>query len=457
MKPLSLSRIAVWTDAVLCGEDRAVAALATDSRAVRPGALFAALRGERVDGHDFAAQAAADGAAALLVQREVAVALPQLVVADVLAAIGRIAAGLRRERPTTVLALTGSNGKTSVKTLLASMLGASGSTYANPGNRNNELGMPLALIEQPEDARFGIYEMGAGQPGDIAYLAAIAQPHVALVNNIGPAHLERMGSLLGIAETKGAIYDALATDGTAVINADDAFGEWFGARNAGRRIVRFGIDATADVTARDWRPGPEGNLFRLCTPGGDAPVALPLAGRHNLSNALAAASMAWAAGASLPQIAAALETATGVAGRLQSDRLPSGAELIDDSYNANPQSTAAAIAVLAGRRGQRILVLGDMRELGPEAARLHAQAGDRAREAGIDALWTVGELAAHASRAFGAAGRHFASQAELIDALRAQLGADTHCLVKGSRGSRMDRIVDALRADHAATEGGHAA
>lgn len=457
MRPLPLSEIAACCGARLHGVDRVVERVVTDSREAGTGVLFAALRGERVDGHDFVDRAAAAGAAAALVERPLALDLPQLVVGDVLQAIGRIAATLRNGRDTTVLALTGSNGKTSVKTLVASMLERVGDSYASPGNRNNELGMPLALIDQPEQARFAVYEMGAGQPGDIAYLAGLARPHVALVNNIGPAHLERMGSLLGIAETKGAIYDGLVEDGVAVINADDAFGEWFAVRNAGRRLLRFGIDASADICARDWQPQAERQHFRLRTPAGEADVMLPLPGRHNLSNALAAASMALAAGVPLDAVVAALHEASAVAGRLQTQRLASGAELIDDSYNANPQSARAAIDVLAARGGRGWLVLGDMRELGPEGARLHAEVGERAREVGLDMLWTVGSLAAEASRAFGSGARHFDQQPALIAALQAaldqQAGADLHCLVKGSRGSRMDRVVAALaggESDHAA-------
>jgi UDP-N-acetylmuramoyl-tripeptide--D-alanyl-D-alanine ligase len=454
MKPLHLSRLAAWCDGLVIGDDAVVDAIVIDSRQAARGTLFVALRGERVDGHDFADAAVATGAAALMVEGRVSSAAPQLLVTDAIAALARIAAGLRAERDTTVLALTGSNGKTSVKTLTATMLSRVAPTYANPGNRNNEIGMPLALIDQPEDARFAIYEMGAGQPGDIDHLAAIARPQVTLVNNIGPAHLERMGSLLGIAETKGAIHARLPADGTAVINADDAFAPWFEARLPPCRVLRFGIEASADVRAADWRAEADGSRFRLVTLQGESLLRLPLPGRHNLLNALAASSMALAAGAPLAAIVDALQAATAVAGRLQVERLPNGAELIDDSYNANPQSVAAAITVLAARPGQRWLVLGDMRELGPDAARLHGEVGERAREAGIHALWTVGEFAGQASQAFGAGGRHFGTQAELIDALQHALASDAHCLVKGSRGSRMDRVVDALlgrgEASHAA-------
>jgi UDP-N-acetylmuramoyl-tripeptide--D-alanyl-D-alanine ligase len=348
-----------------------------------------------------------------------------------------------------VLAITGSNGKTSVKALLLAILDQAGGAYANPGNRNNEIGLPLAVLDAPEDVAFAIYEMGAGKPGDIAYLTAIARPDIALVNNIAPAHLERMGSLLGVAETKGAIYDALPADGVAVINADDAFAPFFAERSHGRRLIRFGLDATADVTARDIRGDGEGSRFVLVSPLGETDVTLAMPGRHNVRNALAAASLAIGAGAPLDAIARGLEAAQPVAGRLVAHRLDNGAVLIDDSYNANPGSLQVAIDTLASAAasvdgGEAWLVLGDMRELGVDAEALHFEAGRRARNAGIARLYALGPLSAHATSAFGDGARHFASHHELADALRSDLQAGVRVLVKGSRGSAMDLVVKAL-------------
>ncbi|HEY9144188.1 MAG TPA: Mur ligase family protein, partial [Arenimonas sp.] len=279
MRPLMLSQVARWVEGRQLGADVEIRSVGTDTRNISPGALFVALRGERHDGHDLAGQALAAGASALLVQREVDCALPQVLCADTQDALGELAAGVQQGRPAVVVALTGSNGKTSVKTLVLAILAEAGKAYANPGNRNNEIGLPLAVLEAPEDARFAIYEMGAGKPGDIAYLASIAPPQVALVNNIMPAHLERMGSLLGVAETKGAIYEALPDDGVAVVNADDSFAPWFMQRIGERRCLRFGLENDADVRASALQLGPDGSRFRLHTPGGDADVALPLAGR----------------------------------------------------------------------------------------------------------------------------------------------------------------------------------
>jgi len=301
--------------------------------------------------------------------------------------------------------------------------------------------------------------MGAGKPGDIAYLASIAPPQVALVNNIAPAHMERMGSLLGIAETKGAIYEALPDDGIAVINADDAFAPWFQSVVGNRRCFRFGIENDADVRASRVLVGAEGSRFLLHTPAGQAEVALPLPGLHNVRNALAAAALALAAGAPLDAIVAGLQEAQAVAGRQVSFRLGNGATVVDDSYNANPGSVAAAIATLAASGDEAWLVLGDMKELGADAENLHAQMGEQARDARIARLWTVGPLARAASAAFGERAAHFETQEALVSALKEAMdradAARLRLLVKGSRSSAMDKVVAALRG--VPGEGGHAA
>jgi UDP-N-acetylmuramoyl-tripeptide--D-alanyl-D-alanine ligase len=453
MKPLPLSRIAQWTGGRLHGADALVDAVATDTRTLDASdgraALYVALKGERFDGHDHVANAAEAGARALLVARELDSALPQVVVADTERALAAFAAALQHTRKTTVIAITGSNGKTSVKSLLLSILQRVGVAYANPGNRNNEIGLPLAVLDAPEDAQFSIYEMGAGKPGDIAYLTAIARPDVALVNNIAPAHLERMGSLLGVADTKAAIYDALPSGGVAVINADDAFAPYFAERAHGHRLIRFGLEASADITAHDIALDADGARFTLVTPHGNCDIELALPGRHNVLNALAAAALALGVDASLDAIREGLVAARAVAGRLVTHHLPNGVVLIDDSYNANPGSLNAAIDTLAAAStsstaGESWLVLGDMRELGDDEVALHAEAGRRAKSAGIARLYAFGPLSAAAVQAFGAGAEHFDSHAALADALRAALKPDVRVLVKGSRGSAMDRIVSAL-------------
>ncbi|MFN7183912.1 MAG: UDP-N-acetylmuramoyl-tripeptide--D-alanyl-D-alanine ligase [Thermomonas haemolytica] len=451
MTPRLLSWIAQATGGRLHGADRTVDAIATDTRALPGGdALFVALKGERFDGHAHVQAAVDGGCVAALVAQVQEIDIPQVVVADTQRALGSLAAAVQMGRATKVLAVTGSNGKTTVKTLLLSILRQLGGAYANPGNRNNEIGLPLAVLEAPDDARFAVYEMGAGKPGDIAYLCAIARPDVALVNNVGAAHLERMGSLLGVAQTKGAIYQALPADGVAVVNADDAFAVYFSERLRGRRMITFGIESAADVSAHAIRAGIDGSRFVLVTPAGEVEVALPLAGRHNVRNALAAAAMALAVGAGPDQIRAGLEASDRVAGRLVARPLRSGALLIDDSYNANPNSLAAAIDTLAEGGGEAWLVLGDMRELGEHEIALHAEAGARARESGIARLYTLGPLSAHASAAFGRGAAHFETHEALLQALAPALRPGVRVLVKGSRGSAMDTIVAALLARDAA-------
>jgi UDP-N-acetylmuramoyl-tripeptide--D-alanyl-D-alanine ligase len=471
MRPMPLSRLADAAGGRLLGADAAhdvlIDAVSTDTRELDAGdgraVLYVALRGERFDGHEHAEAALEGGARALLVSRQLEVALPQVVVVDTQRALAALAASLQRARGgrARIIGITGSNGKTTVKTLVLSILSRCGKAYANPGNRNNEIGLPLAVIDAPEDADFAIYEMGAGKPGDIAYLTTVVRPDIAVVNNIAPAHLERMDSLFGVADTKAAIYDALPAGGSAVINADDAFAPYFGERAHGRQLLRFGIEASADVTARDIRPDQDGTRFVLATPQGEGEVVLALPGRHNVRNALAAAALALAAGATLDVVREGLGAARPVAGRLVSHRLPGGGTLIDDSYNANPGSLHAAIDLLASGDGEGWLVLGDMRELGTDATVLHAEAGRRAKAAGIARLYALGELSAHAARAFGARGRAFDGHEALAQALRQDLAgrSDVRLLVKGSRGSRMDRIVNALLdgAGRTRGEGTHAA
>ena len=447
MKPRALAWIAAVTGGSLQGADGWVGAVAIDTRALpsQGQPLFVALKGENFDGHAHVQAAANGGCVAALVAHPVDANITQIIVPNTERALADLAAAAQRERSTKVLAVTGSNGKTSVKTLLLSILNQLGGAYANPGNRNNEIGLPLAVLDAPEDARFAVYEMGAGKPGDIAYLTAIARPDVALVN-IAPAHLERMGSLLGVAQTKGAIYTALADDGVAVVNADDAFALHFLEGLHGKRVLKFGLDTVADVSARDVRSTPQGSQFVLTTGTGQIAITLPMPGRHNVRNALAAAAMALAAGATLAQVQAGLQAVQPVAGRLIAHRLSTGAMLVDDSYNANPGSVAAAIDTLVSGDGEAWLVLGDMRELGADALLLHAQAGQQAKAAGIARLFTLGPLSAHAANAFGADAQQFDSHAALTAALGSALHAGVTVLVKGSRGSAMDKIVTALLA-----------
>jgi UDP-N-acetylmuramoyl-tripeptide--D-alanyl-D-alanine ligase len=306
---MRLGAIAMWLhgrlldgDATL--EQAEITGVAIDTRKLRPGELFAAIKGEHVDGHDYLDEALARGAVAALVTHPVDSALPQLRVDDVEVALGDLASAVRAQRDVRVVGITGSNGKTTVKTLVASILSRHGRTHVSSGNYNNELGLPLSLLAMPLDTQFAVLEMGAGKPGDIAYLAAIARPDVGVVNLIAPAHLERMGSIEGVAETKGALYQALPADGVAIVNADDAFASFFDGLAGGRKLLHFGLDHAADVSARILEQRPDGSRFVLQTPAGEAEVSLPLPGRHNIANALAASANALALAVPLATIVA---------------------------------------------------------------------------------------------------------------------------------------------------------
>lgn len=444
MLNLRLSEVALWTHGTLHGADAPVRGVGIDTRKLTADELFVALKGEHHDGHDHLTEAAARGAAGAIVSRRVAGDLPQVVVADAILALGDLASAVRAKRRARVVGITGSNGKTTVKSLTTSILQCHGRTHSNAGNFNNEIGLPLSLLAMPADCEYAVIEMGAGKPGDIAYLAAIARPDIGLVNNIAPAHLERMRSVEGVAETKGALYQALPADGIAIINADDAFADFFTGLAAARRVLRFGFASNADVHAESITTDADASTFMLITPQGSRSVRLPLPGRHNIANALAAAAIAHALDVPLATIIAGLENADVIGGRLLRRPSHGGWNVIDDSYNANPGSTIAAIATLALQPGERWLVLGDMAELGADAAALHAAIGREARDRDIQKLFAVGALSVVAAQAFGAGARHFANQTELIAALHAQLHAGVSVLVKGSRSSAMERVVAAL-------------
>lgn len=441
-------------DGELRGPDQTFGRVTTDSRQLREGDLFIALKGERFDGHSFAAEALAQGAAAVVVSESVATSGTQIIVPNTRLALGALAAYWRSRFTMPVLAVTGSNGKTTVKQMLAAMCEALGPGVATQGNLNNDIGVPLTLLRLRDTDRWAVIEMGANHMGEIAYLTKLARPHVALVNNAAPAHLEGFGSIEDVAKAKSEIYSGLPAAGIAVVNADDTYAAVFKENAAPRRIRTFGMRNAADVMAdpASVQYHVDADVceirFQLRIDGQVTQVAMSLLGRHNIMNALAASAAAHAVGLSLKDIAAGLARVQPVEGRLQLKRGIANLRVIDDSYNANPGSVGAAIEVLAAIRGTRVLVLGDMAELGPDAALLHQQVGEAARAAGIDALYAAGELSRHGVEAFGAAGRHFPDRFALIDALlkdlRAGRFADAAVLIKGSRSSRMDEVVNAL-------------
>lgn len=425
---------------------RTIQSVSIDTRTLGLNALFVALPGERVDGHDLLEQAQIAGAAAALVQRPVSCALPQIIVGDTQLALGQIARAWRKEMPAQRLALTGSNGKTTVKTLLHSILSQQASCLATAGNYNNELGLPLTLLTLRQEHEFAVLEMGAGKAGDIAYLAELAEPSIALVNNAMAAHLERLGSIRGVAEEKAAIYRALRSSGLAVINADDPHREVFEQAAKHVRHSYFSLtDASADFYASNIDLG-EHCRFTLHSPMGEVAITLPLLGEHNVRNALAAAAMAYGAGASLKQIATGLAAVQPVSGRLQLQAQSGGWNLLNDSYNANPGSLLAGMQALCTLPGQAWVVLGNMAELGEDALAMHRQIGVSAREMGVAKLWCHGELAAEAAKAAGAIGRNFDSLEQLAEALQSSLQAGTNVLLKGSRSARMERVLALLQA-----------
>jgi UDP-N-acetylmuramoyl-tripeptide--D-alanyl-D-alanine ligase len=451
---LTLQEAATVMHGTLHGADTTFKGVSTDSRQLVAGQLFVALEGPNFDGHTFLPKARENGAVAAVVSRLTDSALPQILVQDTRQALLQLATHWRRSFSIPVVAVTGSNGKTTVKEMLASIFAQAfgGSQYvlATQGNLNNEIGVPLTLFQLDTHHRAAIIEEGASRAGDIAYLTRGVQPDIALVTNAAGAHLEGFGSIATVARTKGEIFEYLRPEGTAIINADDAHAALWRGLCGGRRIIRFGLAHEAEVSAQ---PGTD-NRQRIITPQGEIEPALSLAGRHNLMNALSATAVALAAGIELPQIKLGLETVAPVPGRLQRKPGINGAQIIDDTYNANPASLLAALDVLAACDGDRYLALGDMAELGDKADDYHQQAGRQAKNAGVHRLYAVGNQARLAAQAFGDHGRHFPEQAQLIAALQQDLHAKVTLLVKGSRSAHMDKVVEALVEDKIAVGGG---
>ncbi|NQD37010.1 UDP-N-acetylmuramoyl-tripeptide--D-alanyl-D-alanine ligase [Permianibacter sp. IMCC34836] len=446
---MQLRDIAAATSGQLHGADAAsemhVRAVNTDSRQPVPASLFVALRGERFDAHEFAAGAIAGGAIALLVERVLPLSVPQIVVADTRRALGDLARAWRRRCAATVVGLTGSAGKTTVKEMIASILRQDGETLATQGNLNNDIGVPLTLFRLQPSHRYAVIEMGANHAGEIAYCAAIAEPSVAAITLIGAAHLEGFGSIEGVARAKSEIFAALPTNGCAVLNQDALHQPILRAAIGSRKTLGFGSTPAADIRAENIvLDSAACARFTLVTPRGQVAVQLPVPGQHNVMNALAAAGVGEALGLPLARIAKGLQETPVVGGRLVRKQTRSGAALIDDTYNANLESVKAAIDLLVSLPGQPVLVLGDMGELGAEAAAIHAEVGRYAREKRLAALYSLGKLSAETSAAFGAGGQHFLELEPLLVALQTALTATHVVLVKGSRSARMERVVSAL-------------
>ena len=442
----TLSNAADWMSGKLHGTDVAFRGVSTDTRTLKPGELFVALQGPNFDGNAFVDRAAKCQAAAAVVSRPVDTNLPTITVDDTLLGLGQLATGWRGQLPATVVGITGSNGKTTLKELLASCLALSANTLATHGNLNNEIGVPLMLLRMSKKHRFAVIEMGANHHGEIGYLTSLAQPSIVAITNAAPAHLEGFGSVEGVSRAKGEILSGTPRPDYAVLNADDDYFGYWKSLVDDVDVISFGLSADADVRASHIEPTDEGSDFTLHLPDTQIDVKLSLGGKHNVLNACAAAAIANTLGIDMDQIAKGLEAVVPVGGRLQPVKSASGAVLYDDSYNANPVSVQAAAEFLAAQEGRHWLVLGDMAELGGDAELLHAHTGWVIREAGVENLLATGPLSRKAVDSFGQDGAWFKSMDDLIEVLLESISEGDTVLVKGSRSMGMERVVNALMA-----------
>ncbi len=449
----TLAAVATELDAQFIGDDMNFHQVSIDSRKLRDGALFVAIEGENFDGNDYVADAHARGAAGALVSRQVEVPLPQLKVPDTRVAFGQMARAWRDNFPIPVVAVTGSNGKTTVKELIASILKCRRKICVTQGNLNNDIGVPLTIMELEDGHEALVVELGASHSGEIDYLSGLVQPTVGVITNAYAAHLEGFDSVAGVAAAKGELLDHLPSVGTAVINIDDDFCADWRARSHAETVLTFGLGPGADCTiVGDIIAEISGSQFTMRLPEGEqVEIDLPLFGQHNVLNALAAATAASALGTIAEDIVKGLNAAHAVKGRLNFLRGRGGTAIIDDSYNANPASVRAALDYLARANGTRVLVLGDMAELGAGANEMHREIGQYATQR-CDELLTVGPLSRYAADAFGAPGRSFEDIDALSEALEALLAEDVTILVKGSRVMGLDQLVGLLKSDEISAE-----
>lgn len=447
---MMLSEIAKAVGGKLLGADVLVTSVDTDSRRIQPQQLFVAIKGERFDGNQFAQEALNLGAAAVMISDESQAARPAVLINDTRLALGKLANNWRKTLRAPIAAITGSNGKTTTKEMLSAILAAacddSAALHATQGNLNNDIGMPLTLLKARADHQYIVLEMGMNHLGEIAYLSNIAQPNVAVINNAGTAHIGELGSRENIAKAKGEIYEGLSDQGIAVINADDVFAEYWRSLNPSRKVITFALKNPADVTAT-YSEEPQTSKIHLATPSGKVTFQLPIVGVHNIYNALAASAAAVALGVQNQHIAAGLAQFGGVHGRLEYKQGCNGAVLIDDTYNANPDSMKAAIDVLGRIDTARVFVMGDMGELGTDSPTMHAAVGAYAREHNIQHLFTLGEQSQQASIAFGGGAQHFTDVELLANAIKPLMREGVTVLIKGSRFMKMERVVKLLESE----------
>jgi len=421
-----------------------ITGFSTDTRTLKPGNAFIALHGENFDGHDFLQRAHDMGAVLAIVHHQnPTIPLMQLEVSDTLKSLGLMATEYRKTLRCPVISLTGSNGKTTVKEMIAAILPKP--SYATEGNLNNHIGVPLSVLRINADHQYAVLELGANHIGEIAYTTAIAAPDVVLINNIAPAHIGEFGSIEGVAKTKGEIYQGLKPQGVAVVNDDDAYAHFWDEHLKDKRVIRFSKEKVADIYATDITLDAKGCAsFTINWENSRYSVSLNLPGKHMVSNALAASACCLGIGLSMTTIIEGLESFSGVKGRLQHKAGLQGAVIIDDTYNANLKSVLTALDVLAHCQGTRYFIMGDMGELGEHAIAHHEAVGLHAKELGIDGIFTVGDLTTYTNKAFGPTAQHFVDKPSLITALLPLLNTNATVLVKGSRSAKMEEIVAAL-------------
>ncbi len=432
----------------LIGAQATVSGVSIDTRALSRGDLYIAIKGEQFDGHDFIAQAEASGAVALVVQKKVATQLPQLIVEDTRFALAELAGAVRNKLQIKVCAITGSNGKTTVKEMLAAILAVNYQVLFTQGNFNNDIGVPLTLLRLNRQYQFAVIEMGANHSGEIAYASHYAKPDVALITNVGAAHIEGFGSIEGVAHAKAEIIQSLASDGIAILNADDDFFAMWCAIAGQRKVISFGLAKAAEIRAENLVTQLHERQFKthfdLLVEDKRIPVKLALAGEHNVKNALAACAASIALGIELPQIQAGLQSVKAVKGRMQLFESEAGFKLINDTYNANPASLAVALDVLKQCPGEQWLALGAFGELGADSVLRHSEMGAAIKKAGVQRLFATGTMAKNTVQAFGEGAVYYTEQDDLIEAIKSVITAEQIVLVKGSRAQKMEVVVDAL-------------
>jgi UDP-N-acetylmuramoyl-tripeptide--D-alanyl-D-alanine ligase len=464
MTMATLAWVADAAGGKLLGQDVGFDSVSTDTRSIEPGQLFVALRGVRHDAAAFVVDAVGRGAVAAIVERQQPVPVPQVLVPDAGKALQEIASAWRQRFSIPVIGVTGSNGKTTLKEMMASILrahvrgpGEDGGVLATWGNLNNHVGVPITLLWLRAEHRAAVIEMGASAPREIALLARIARPTVGVITNAGPAHLGGFGGTVKhVAAAKGELFAGLPAGAVAVVNRDDPFHDYWRGLRQDVEYRSFGLAAEADFRAVDIAAGNgDGLRFRLVSPVGDSDIRLPMSGGHNIQNALAATAATTAAGATLAAVRDGLAAMENVKGRLRPEPGPHGSTIYDDSYNANPGSVAAAIHFLAGLSGERWFVLGGMAELGPDEIALHRDIGSLAARSGIERFYCVGSLARHAAEAYGPAAHWTADVAAMADLIGPDLSPEVRLLVKGSRSAGLERLVKILNGELPDAGGAH--